>query len=57
MNKDFRIFVNRGKGSHRMLALGDKHAPFDCHDQGTEIKKCYLRDIIRFFDLPEDIFD
>lgn len=36
---------------------GVKHYPFPCHDDGAEIQRCCLRDIIRYFDLPLDIFD
>jgi hypothetical protein len=34
-----------------------KHYPFPCHNDGAEIGRQYLRDIIRYFNLPEDIFD
>ena len=57
VDKGFIVWANRGKGSHRMLVLGEKHYPFPCHDDGTEIAQCYLRDIIHYFDLPKDIFD
>ena len=36
---------------------GVKHYPFPCHDDGTEIGRHYLRDIIRYFGLPVDLFD
>ena len=36
---------------------GVKHYPFPCHDDGSEIGRHYLRDIIRRFELPSDIFD
>ena len=36
---------------------GVKHYPFPCHDDGTEIGRHYLRDIIRYFGLPADLFD
>jgi len=57
VDKGFTVFVNRGKGSHRMLALGANHYPFPCHDDGSEIHPRYLHDIIRRFQLPPDIFD
>jgi hypothetical protein len=57
VDKTFTVFVNRGKGSHRMLALGANHYPFPCHDEGSEIDRRYLRDVIRKFNLPSDIFD
>jgi len=56
VDKAFAVFVNRGKGSHRMLVLGTSHYPFPCHDDGSEIDRRYLRDIIRRFGLPPDIF-
>jgi hypothetical protein len=37
--------------------IGVRHYPFPCHDDGTEIGRHYLRDIIRYFGLPPDIFD
>lgn len=40
-----------------MVVLGQRHYPFPCHDDGTEIKPVYLRDIIKYFGLPSDIFD
>jgi len=36
---------------------GTRHYPFPCHDDGAEISRRYLRDIIAYFDLPSDIFD
>ncbi len=60
-DKRFEISLERGKGSHRMVVLattdGVKHYPFPCHDDGTEIGRHYLRDIIRYFEPQEDIFD
>jgi hypothetical protein len=35
----------------------EKHYPFPCHDEGSEIGRHYLRDIIRYFGLPSDIFE
>lgn len=61
VDKRFEVWEDRGKGSHRMLVLstdeGVRHYPFPCHDDGAEIGRHYLRDIIRYFDLPGDIFD
>lgn len=60
-DKRFEVWEDRGKGSHRMVVLrtefGERHYPFPCHDDGAEIGRHYLRDIIRYFDLPPDIFD
>lgn len=60
-DKRFSVALDRGKGSHRMVVLtadtGVKHYPFPCHDDGSEIGRYYLRDIIKYFDLPLDIFD
>jgi len=57
VDKEFQIWVDRGKGSHRMAALGKNSYPFPCHNDGSEISPRYLRDIIRRFNLPPDIFD
>ena len=61
VDKRFKVCLDRGKGSHRMLVLttdrGERHYPFPCHDDGSEIARNYLRDIIRYFSLPNDIFD
>lgn len=57
VDKAFEVWSYRGKGSHRMLVLGKRHYPFPCHDEGSEIARPYLRDIINYFDLPSDIFD
>ena len=57
VDKAFEVWLDRGKGSHRMLVLGKKHYPFPCHDDGTEISRFYLRDIIKYFELPADLFD
>lgn len=57
VDKDFQVWEDRGKGSHRMVVLGSKHYPFPCHNDGVQIDRRYLRDIIKFFDLPSDIFD
>ena len=61
VDRRFVVAVNRGKGSHRMLILeteaGKRHYPFPCHNDGAEIGKHYLKDIIAYFDLPAGIFD
>lgn len=61
VDKRFEVWEDRGKGSHRMVVLttenGVRHYPFLCHDDGTEIGPHYLRDIIRYFGLPSDLFD
>ncbi len=61
VDKRFQVWVDRGKGSHRMVTLttddGARHYPFPCHNDGAQIDRRYLRDIIRYFDLPDDIFD
>ena len=61
VDKRFKIVLDRGKGSHRMLVrptdTGERHYPFPCHSDGAEIGKNYLRDILRFFALPPDLFD
>jgi hypothetical protein len=61
VDKRFEVWADRGKGGHRMLVLqtkdGTKHYPFPCHNEGAEIARHYLRDIIRYFDLPEHLFD
>lgn len=60
-DKRFSVSVERGKGSHRMVVLttdtGSRHYPFPCHNDGADIDRKYLRDIISYFDLPSDIFD
>jgi hypothetical protein len=60
-DKRFSVAVDRGKGSHRMVVLTTdtavRHYPFPCHDDGAEIGRHYLRDIIKYFDLPAEIFD
>jgi hypothetical protein len=61
IDKRFEVWVDRDKGSHRMLVLRTdrdvKHYPFPCHNDGAEIGRHYLRDIISYFGLAEDIFD
>jgi hypothetical protein len=61
VDKRFTVSVERGKGSHRMVVFtteaGVKHYPFPCHNDGAEIARRYLADIINYFGLPSDIFD
>lgn len=50
VDKRFTVSVERGKGSHRMVVLttdeGVEHYPFPCHNDGAQIGRNYLRDII-----------
>ena len=48
----------KGKGSHRMVIhpKTKRHYPLPYHGNKTAIPKGMQRDIIRFFDLPSDIF-
>ena len=61
-DKDFEFYRDRGKGSHhwisRPAAPGRKKEsyPMKCHGKNPEIPKRTLKDIRRYFDLPEDIF-
>ena len=61
VDKRFTVIRDRGKGSHRMVALttesGVRHYPFPCHSDGAEIARPYLRDILKYFNLPDDLFD
>ena len=59
----YREFVNRGKGSHRMVAREREDGrwlpsyPLPYHGAKTEIRSGMLRDLRRKFDLPDDFFD
>jgi hypothetical protein len=61
IDERFTVVRQRGKGSHRMVVLttdhGVTHYPFPCHNDGAQIGRNYLRDIINYFDLPPNIFD
>ena len=56
----FVVFVNRGKGSHRMIFHpnidGQKRSfPIPYH-RGKEIQRGLLKALIRRFNLPNDLF-
>ncbi len=58
----FEIYHNRGKGSHRVIyhpniAGKAESFPFKCHGKNPEIAKKQLKNIIRYFQLPKNIFD
>ncbi|MEC9361897.1 MAG: type II toxin-antitoxin system HicA family toxin [Pseudomonadota bacterium] len=60
-DKRFEEYVQRGKGSHRMLyhpdVLGRPASyPIPCHGGGDDVRDVYLRAIIRRFNLPADFF-
>ena len=57
----FEFWLSRGKGSERMIYHGNVNGrpesfPIKCHGEGTEIGPGALRDLIRRFKLPADIF-
>lgn len=61
-DKRFRIDTRRGKGSHHILYHPDiggrqQQLPLPHHGNKTIIKIGILKDIIRIFDLPKNIFD
>jgi len=56
----FQIWANRGKGSHRMIYHPSidgqpRSCPVPYH-KGHDVKPGILRQIIRRFNLPSDIF-
>ena len=58
----FEIYVRRGKGSHRMVFHPDvdgakRHYPLPYHGRKTQIAVGIQKDLIRVFELPEDVFD
>ena len=58
----FQIDKRRGKGSHHILHHPDiggqkRQLPLPHHGDKTAIKIGILKDIIRIFDLPQNIFD
>ena len=58
----FQIDTRRGKGSHHILYHPDiggqqQQLPLPHHGKKTIIKIGILKDIIRIFDLPKNIFD
>lgn len=57
----FEFFVNRAKGSERMIYHPDVNGrpashPVKYHGEGTELRKGVLSSLIRRFALPRDIF-
>lgn len=59
-DKRFVIYVNKGKGSHRMIFhpdVGGQKASYPIPFHGKELEGCYLKGIIRRFQLPTDFFD
>jgi predicted RNA binding protein YcfA (HicA-like mRNA interferase family) len=60
-DKQFQVWTQRGKGSHRVIYHPDIQGhpvayPIPCHNEGSDIKASYLKAIVRRFDLPEDFF-
>lgn len=58
----FVVHTRRGKGSHRMIYhpnIGGRAESFPVkyHGDDTELGPGYLRDIIRRFSLPANLFD
>jgi|GEM_PF-659315 len=56
----FDVYVDRGKGSHRMIYHPDVNGksasfPIICHSEGSEINKSYIAAIIRRFNLPDGV--
>jgi len=57
----FEFFVNRGKGSERVIyhpsinGHPESH-PVKCHGEGTELRRGVLSSLIRRFALPRNIF-
>jgi predicted RNA binding protein YcfA (HicA-like mRNA interferase family) len=57
----FEFYVNRGKGSERMIYHPDVNGraashPVKCHGENTELRRGVLSSLIRRFALPRDIF-
>jgi len=57
----FEIYLDKGKGSHRMLFHPDINGrsesyPLKFHGKKTEVRIGHLTAIIRRFDLPKKIF-
>lgn len=57
-DRRFFIVEGLGKGSHRMVCHPDskRHYPLPYHGQKTIISDHMLRNLIRFFDLPRNLF-
>ena len=58
----FEIHERRGKGSHRMVVHPDvdgrmRHFPLPYHGPKTRIAGGMLRDVVRVFELPADVFE
>ena len=56
----FKVHIERGKGSHRMIyhpdILGKPVSfPIICHGEGDEINKNIVSDLIRAFALPDGL--
>ena len=61
-DKAFAVFVNRGKGSERIIFHPNINGrsesfPIKCHGEGTEIRVGMLSALIRRFQLPRGFFD
>lgn len=57
----FKVYVNRGKGSERMLYHPDidgrsESYPLKCHREGDDVRKGHLAAIRRRFRLPPGFF-
>jgi len=56
----FGVFDNAGKGSHRQIVHPDikgqkRSCPVKCHGNNTEIGVGMIKQIIRRFELPDDL--
>ena len=61
-DKRFEVHVKEGKGSHRMISHPDilgrpVSYPVICHGEGDEVYVGIIRDLIRRFDLPRNVFE
>jgi predicted RNA binding protein YcfA (HicA-like mRNA interferase family) len=60
-DKKFELAVNRGKGSHIMISHPSVNGVRQCcpvpSHKGKDVRLGILKQIIRRFDLPKDIFD
>lgn len=59
-DSDFEFFVNRGKGSERMIYHPNINGrpesfPVKYHGKNTEISKGAISDLMKRFDLPKDL--
>ena len=58
--KGIQVHARKGKGSHRMLVdpVTGRHYPLPHHgNDKRRIQPGYLKDLIRLFELPSNIFD